>query len=91
MKNEVFEAQILLLEEALSEAVGRTLIGSDFKSKPPDVQTRGGGSIIDLTFAAPRLASRIGNWSVLEEITLSDHRCIEFSLEQRSQAVEKAH
>ena len=47
------------------------------------------GSIIDLTIAAPRLASRISDWSVLEVITLSDHRCIEFSLEQGCQAVEK--
>ena len=29
-----------------------------------------GGSIIDLTIAAPRLASRISDWSVLEVITL---------------------
>ena len=47
------------------------------------------GSIIDLTIAAPRLASRISDWSVLEVITLSDHRCIEFTLEQRCQAVDK--
>ena len=46
-------------------------------------------SIIDLTIAAPRLASRISDWLVLEVITLSDHRCIEFTLEQRCQAVEK--
>ena len=32
-----------------------------------------GGSIIDLTIAVPRLASRIGDWCVLEIITLSDH------------------
>ena len=43
-----------------------------------------GGSIIDLTIAAPRRASRISNWSNLEVITLSDHRCIEFDLEQQS-------
>ena len=48
-----------------------------------------GGSIIDLTIAAPRLASRISDWSVLEVITLSDHRCIEFILEQGCQAVDK--
>ena len=48
-----------------------------------------GGSIIDLTIAAPRLVSRISDWSVLEVITLSDHRCIEFDLEQRCQAVDK--
>ena len=47
------------------------------------------GSIIDLTIAAPRLAPRISDWSVLEVITLSDHRCIEFNLEQRCQAVDK--
>ena len=48
-----------------------------------------GGSIIDLTIAAPRLASRISDRSVLEVITLSDHRFIEFNLEQRCQAVDK--
>ena len=48
-----------------------------------------GGSIIDLTIAAPRLASRIGGWSVLEETTLSDHQCIEFNIEQGRQAVDK--
>ena len=40
-----------------------------------------GGSIIDLTTAATRLASKIGDWCFLEVITLSDHRCIEFNLE----------
>ena len=51
---------------------------------------RGAGrSIIDLQIAAHRLASRISDWSVLEVITLSDHRCIEFNLEQRCQAVDK--
>ena len=33
---EVFETQILLLEESLSEAVGRTLIGGEFNSKTPE-------------------------------------------------------
>ena len=47
------------------------------------------GSIIDLTIAAPRLALRIGDWSVLEETTLSDHQCIEFNLEQRREAVDE--
>ena len=46
-----------------------------------------GGSIIDLTIAALRLASRIGDWCVLEVITLSDHRCIEFSIQERSYSV----
>ena len=49
-----------------------------------------GGLIIDLTIAAPHLASRISDWSFLEVITLSDHRCIEFDSEQRCQAVDKA-
>ena len=46
-----------------------------------------GGSIIDLTFAAPRLASRIVDWCVLQVITLSDHRCIEFNIRERSHPV----
>ena len=48
---------------------------------------RGEGSIIDLTFAAPRLASRIVDWCVLQVITLSDHQCIEFSIRERSHPV----
>ena len=50
---------------------------------------RAGGSITDLTIDAPRLASRMSNWSVLEVIILSDHRCIEFDLEQWCQTVDK--
>ena len=33
---EVFETQILLLDESLSEAVERSLIGGDFNSKSPE-------------------------------------------------------
>ena len=90
---EIFETQILLLEESLREASGRFLIAGDFNSKSPEwkearldrrgilvgemvarnaliVLNRGrdftfrrkaGGSIIDLTIAAPRLDSRIGD------------------------------
>ena len=90
---EIFETQILLLEESLKEACGRSLIEGDFNSKSRIVLNRGrdftfrrgaGGSIIDLTIAAPRLASRIGDWCVLDVITLSDHQCIEFSIQKRS-------
>ena len=42
-----------------------------------------------MTSQLPRLASRIGGCSVLEETTLSDHQCIEFNLEQGRQAVDK--
>ena len=35
----------------------------------------------------PRLASRIGNWCVLEVITLSDHQCIEFNIQEQSHLV----
>ena len=58
--------------------------GKEFTFRPG-----AGGSIIDLTMAAARLASRIGGWSVLEETTLSDQQCIEFNLEQGRQAVDK--
>ena len=117
---EIFKTQILLLEESLRKASGRSLIACDFNSKSPEwgearldrrgilvgemvarnyliVLNRGrdftfrrgegGGSIIDLTIAAPRLASRIDDWCVLEVITLSDHRCIEFSIQKRSHTV----
>ena len=50
---------------------------------------RGEWSSIDLTIAAPRLASKIGDSCVLEVITWSDHRCIEFNSEQQCQAVDK--
>ena len=46
-----------------------------------------GGSIIDLKFKLPRLASRIVDWCVLQVITLSDHPCIEFSILERSHPV----
>jgi hypothetical protein len=40
-----------------------------------------GGSIVDLTFATPALASRVPNWKVMvEEETLSDHRYIRFDI-----------
>ena len=42
------------------------------------------GSIIDLMISAPRIASRIGEWCVLDVITLSDRRCIEFSIQERT-------
>ena len=46
-----------------------------------------GGSTIYLTFGAPRLASRIVDWCVLQVITLSVHQCIEFSMRERSHLV----
>ena len=117
---EVFETQILLLEENLRKASGRSLTAGDFNSKSSEWgearldrrgilfgetvarndlivlnqgreftfrRGAGVGSIIDLTFSAPRLASRIGDWCVLEVITLSDHRCIGFNIEERSHPV----
>ena len=88
---EIFETQILLIEESLKEASGRSLLAGDFNSKSPEwgearLDRRGilvgemvarndlivlnggrdltfrrgaGGSIIDLTIAAPRLASKM--------------------------------
>jgi hypothetical protein len=45
------------------------------------VRQRGGGSIVDLTFATPAVAIRIPNWRVMvEEETLSDHRYIRFDI-----------
>ena len=112
---EIFETQILLLEESLREASGQSLIAGDFNSKSPEwgeprLDRRGalvgemaarndliklnrgrdftfrrgaGRSIIDLTFAAPRLDSRKVDWCVLQVITLSVHQCIEFSIRER--------
>ena len=117
---EIFETQILLLEESLKEANGRSLIAGDFDSKSPEwgevcldrrgilvgemvarnnliVLNRsrdftfrrgaGGGSIIDLSIAAPRLASRIGDYCVFEVITLNDQQSIEFSIQEWSHPV----
>ena len=50
------------------------------RSKELTLRRGAGGLIIDFMIAAPRVASKIGDKSVLEETTLSDHRCIEFSL-----------
>ena len=42
---------------------------------------QGFGSIVDVTFASPRLARRIPDWRVLDnEVSGSDHRYINFSL-----------
>ena len=115
---EIFETQILLLEESLREARGRSLITVDFNSKSPELGEarldrrgilvgemaatndlivlnrgrdftfrRGGGggggaSIMDLTFAAPRLAPSIADWCFLQVISLSDHQCIEFNIRE---------
>ena len=118
---EVFQTQILLLEESFCEAVGQTLIGGDFNGEPPewgeaqlgrreilvvemvarnDLIVLNQGKILrsdegrreainDLTIAAPHLASRIGNSSVLEGTTLSDHQCIKFILPERSQTMDE--
>ena len=53
---------------------GRSFLISERCQQGVYVQTRSGGSIIDLTIAAPRLALKIGDWCVLEVITLSDHQ-----------------
>ena len=45
------------------------------------------GLIINLMFTALRLASRIGDWCVLSVTTLSDHQCIEFSIQEPSHPV----
>ena len=47
----------------------------------------GGASIIDLMISLPSLSSIIGEWCPHEVITLSDHRCIEFSIQERSHLV----
>ena len=116
---EIFETQILPLEESLRESSGWSLIAGDFNSKSPEwgearldrrgilvgeivarndliILNRGrdftfsrgaGGPIIDLTISAPRLASRIGDWCVLEIVILSSHQCSEFSFQERSHPV----
>jgi hypothetical protein len=41
---------------------------------------REGGSIVDLTFAAPALATRVVDWRVEPTETLSDHRYVRFDV-----------
>ena len=100
---EILEIQILLLEEgeALEEArLDRRgiLVGERVARNDLIVLNRGrdftcrrgaerGGSFIDLAIAAPRLASRIGDWCVFKVITLSGHECIEFSIQEWSYLV----
>ncbi|XP_049871151.1 uncharacterized protein LOC126370360 [Pectinophora gossypiella] len=46
---------------------------------------RQSGSIVDLTFASPALASRVSNWRVLDDVeTLSDHRYVTFEVSTSS-------
>ena len=42
---------------------------------------------LDLTIAAPRLASSINDWCVLKVTSSNDHQCIEFSILERSHPV----
>ena len=46
-----------------------------------------GGLIIDFTITAPCLTSIIGNWCLLDVITLSDHQCFQFNIQERSHPV----
>ena len=39
-----------------------------------------GGSVVDITFATPALAARVGNWRVELGETLSDHRFIRWEI-----------
>lgn len=40
------------------------------------------GSVVDITLATAEVAARISGWSVLEEVTLSDHQYIQFIAEE---------
>ena len=73
--------------------IGRMVASNDLivsnQSKEFTLRRGAGGPISYLTIATPCLASKVGDWCVLEVITLSDHRCMELNLEQRCQAVDK--
>ena len=43
--------------------------------------------LIDLEITAPRIVSRIGDWCVLDVTTLSNHQCMEFSIQVRRHPV----
>lgn len=42
-------------------------------------------TIIDLTFATPRIAQKIKNWMVLDEVTLSDHYYLSYEVDTGTQ------
>jgi 5-carboxymethyl-2-hydroxymuconate isomerase len=46
------------------------------------------GTIIDLTIATPRTAQRLSKWKVLDEVSLSDHFYLTFSIEAGRQTIE---
>ena len=86
--SEVFEAQILLLEESLSEAVERILIGGDFNNKSPEwrkARLDRRGILVSKMVARNDLIVMISDQDFTfrrEEVrTLSDHRCIAFRLQ----------
>lgn len=59
---------------------------STFVPDPLDANKK--ASLIDLTFATPRLAGLIANWKVLTEDSHSDHRWIQFDMAARVPEVE---
>ena len=59
---------ISLLQSPDSDSTGKNL------SKMSD-------SVFNLTIAAPHLTSRLGDWCILEATTMSNHQCIEFSIQ----------
>lgn len=49
------------------------------------------GSIIDLSLSTPKLATRVKQWKVLEDYTLSDHQYIEFHIEKSQRNYRRIH
>lgn len=55
----------------------------------PTFQRGCSSSVIDLTLASNSVARRIQGWRVLDEVTLSDHMYIEFSIDDIKRATKK--
>ncbi|KAL1448474.1 hypothetical protein WDU94_005530 [Cyamophila willieti] len=59
------------------------------RGKEPTFVTRARREVLDITLASPILATKIKNWHVSQEPSLSDHRHIRFNLEIEGYTVEE--
>lgn len=70
--------------ECVSEMIASLgLVTFNMGSNPTFIGSRGKNSIIDITFGSTELLNDITDWKVLEELTLSDHQYIAYSLDKR--------
>jgi ribonuclease HI len=70
--------------ECLFEYLCQTNLDIVNRGREPTFVTRARQEVLDLTLATPLLSSKIANWHVSREASLSDHRHIVFDLGVRS-------